>query len=656
MGWFQRTSASHRWIRGRAAGELHDRLVEQLQLAPLGGAAEVGLGLQPLGDALAHHPVEEHPGGAARGLGLVHRGVRVAHHLLGPAVAGVAEHHADAGGGDDLAAVEVVGLGERLEQALGHGDGVLGTLQPLERDQELVPAEAGGGPGRLLQVPVAGPGVGGGGDVLGPELALDALGDGPQQAVAGLVAQRVVDDLEAVEVQEEHRVVVAGFLPRPLQRLLHAVQQRRPVGQPGQPVGQGGGPQVVGHLAGQRIGPLRQADLAVLEHREQAREHDAHQAGQPDIADGAGGEAGGGRRLDAPLPARNRHRRLPGQRQLARGVRPAAVVERRPGGGAEQDVQLVVEFLGEAGEEVRPVQPHEHPAAAATRPLRDAGRRAAQVDRHQQEHAVLGVGEDAVAQAGGPVERRLQRRRADERGAPAGRSRRAVHPERIAVRRLVLRRDRARQEHREVDVVRVGGPADLAHLLGRGEGGAQVQRRDGLAEGVDHRVGEPQRRADRRQDRIGLAAGIGGQEPRRRFRCEHQPADALQAVPVVHDPPGDRAAELFLEVGEAFLVGRVVPAEHHHDRRGGQRQHRGDRQRDRGPVEGGAQARGAAGGPVRPEPGSAVRPRVGSAGLHERRPLLRPPRPASFRRRGWPPWRDERSGRPGGLNETRRAG
>jgi hypothetical protein len=53
----------------------------------------------------------------------------------------------------------------------------------MDEDGELIAAEARG-------------------DVLIADAAADPLGDGGEQAVPGRVSERVVDDLEVVEVQE----------------------------------------------------------------------------------------------------------------------------------------------------------------------------------------------------------------------------------------------------------------------------------------------------------------------------------------------------------------------------------------------------------------------------------------------------------------------
>jgi hypothetical protein len=59
--------------------------------------------------------------------------------------------------------------------------------------------------------------------------AVEARGDLDQQPVAGLVPEPVVDDLEVVEVQEQHRDAFVR-----LHRGAQGVQERRPVGQTGQ--------------------------------------------------------------------------------------------------------------------------------------------------------------------------------------------------------------------------------------------------------------------------------------------------------------------------------------------------------------------------------------------------------------------------------------
>ena len=118
--------------------------------------------------------------------------------------------------------------GEHLDQAFGDAQGVVGRVQVLEQDDELVAADARGGArgraGAAEQVGAA-------------QRALQPLRDLAQQLVARRVAVGVVDLLEAVEVHEQHReVAVRRLLPAP-QRQLDAFEDDAAVRQARQRVG-----------------------------------------------------------------------------------------------------------------------------------------------------------------------------------------------------------------------------------------------------------------------------------------------------------------------------------------------------------------------------------------------------------------------------------
>ena len=167
---------------------IHHRLVPGLDLAGgygpaqlvLEGAAPLGLGPQVgVEDAVAApaaglHPVEGHVGEALKVRGV--RGV-------------VREHrHPHRGARGDLAAVDHLGLGDDVHQPLGPA----GHVPGVGDHRELVAAEAGG------------------------DLAGGAVGRQPgaelgQQQVAGVVAEVVVQGLEAVEVDHEQGHRLAGF-------------------------------------------------------------------------------------------------------------------------------------------------------------------------------------------------------------------------------------------------------------------------------------------------------------------------------------------------------------------------------------------------------------------------------------------------------------
>ncbi len=99
----------------------------------------------------------------------------------------------------------------------------------FEDDRELVAAEPGHGVGA-------------------PDHAEQALGDRDQQPVAGQMAVAVVDRLEAVEIDEDHRDQVAVAL-EPAERLAQPVLEQRPIRQAGQGV-------VPGQLAELALDPL----------------------------------------------------------------------------------------------------------------------------------------------------------------------------------------------------------------------------------------------------------------------------------------------------------------------------------------------------------------------------------------------------------------
>ena len=119
---------------------------------------------------------------------------------------------------EDAAAPELERL---LQRRLQLGRDLLALIGPgaLGHDDELVPAEAGDG--------VAGTRSGG-----------EAGGDGTQQRVAGVVPERVVDDLEPVDVDEQHRQRSRRPVA-PLGRLGQPVGEQRAVGQVGHGVVEG---------------------------------------------------------------------------------------------------------------------------------------------------------------------------------------------------------------------------------------------------------------------------------------------------------------------------------------------------------------------------------------------------------------------------------
>ena len=147
----------------------------------------------------------------AVGLGPVHGGVGGLHQFGGAAgaVVGVL-HDADAGRDDDRVAADDDGAAHGVQRGLRDPLQVVDPGAVLDQDHELVAAHP------CHQVTVA------------AEFGAQPLGDGPQQRVAGVMAQGVVDGLEVVEVQvaDPDRVLRGAGLKRGIE----AVEEQRPVG------------------------------------------------------------------------------------------------------------------------------------------------------------------------------------------------------------------------------------------------------------------------------------------------------------------------------------------------------------------------------------------------------------------------------------------
>ena len=117
-----------------------------------------------------------------------------------------------------LAVLDLERRGQRLEHAVGDQLGLLAVGEVLQQHRELVAAEPRDG------VPRA-------------QRGLQPARDLDQQVVADEVPERVVDDLEAVEVEEQHRRALASFLRHVAAHgVLEAVQEQHAVRQAGQRV------------------------------------------------------------------------------------------------------------------------------------------------------------------------------------------------------------------------------------------------------------------------------------------------------------------------------------------------------------------------------------------------------------------------------------
>ena len=106
---------------------------------------------------------------------------------------------------------------ELLEQPRADLAGLVQAVDVVQEDDELVAAEAG----RRVDF---------------PDRLAEAVGDGHEQCVADVVPQAVVDDLEAVEVEEQDGELAIGIAARTADRAHQAVSEELAVRQAGQAI------------------------------------------------------------------------------------------------------------------------------------------------------------------------------------------------------------------------------------------------------------------------------------------------------------------------------------------------------------------------------------------------------------------------------------
>ncbi len=207
--------------RDPAVLQADHRLVQQGELAVVQRGPQARGQLRLAYDVLLHLRLVQLDPALAAGLGAVHGQVGVAQQLA-RAEARFREGHTDGGVDTDIAAVDEVRLGQRRPEAVGEfhyvpfpGGPVAGVV-PDDQGRELVAAQPGGG-------------------VALPDRVLESAGGLDQQLVPRLVPDRVVDGLEAVEIDEQHGRVPQGHAPvggpAAGERVLDALGEQGAVGQ-----------------------------------------------------------------------------------------------------------------------------------------------------------------------------------------------------------------------------------------------------------------------------------------------------------------------------------------------------------------------------------------------------------------------------------------
>ena len=187
------------------ASQQHDGLVVQDEFAALHRAPQVGFQLQALPRLLVHGFVEDHVTRPALEFGAAQRGAGAAQQVVGALLSLGTGGDADARIHPYFLALHPLRLRERRAHPPRHRDRFGHVHDAAKQHHELVAAE----PRHR---------------VAGPHAVLKGRGDLPQDGVPEGVAERVVDALEVVDVDEQQREQpVAAAAAR--QRVLEPLEQ-----------------------------------------------------------------------------------------------------------------------------------------------------------------------------------------------------------------------------------------------------------------------------------------------------------------------------------------------------------------------------------------------------------------------------------------------
>ncbi len=201
----------HLFARGVDAG-----LVDEVQLSVLERDPEVRFHQLPLARGVVHLGLEEAEAALAGGLGGIKCEVGVAHQVVGGAVVIIRRHDSHRCADRHGSAVERVGPRQAVDDPLRQLRQLGLVRGGGKHDLELVAAEASD-LSRLA------------------DHVAETQRHQPQQCVAGGVPERIVDDLEAVEIEQEHRAT--KLAPDGAhQRIVECPAKRLAVGEPGQRV------------------------------------------------------------------------------------------------------------------------------------------------------------------------------------------------------------------------------------------------------------------------------------------------------------------------------------------------------------------------------------------------------------------------------------
>ena len=236
------------------AAQIDQRLVMDLERFGQECRAQVDLELAARLRLGVHFRLEKAERRLAGGLGAVERHVGIAQQVIRIVAIGRRHGNADRRADGYHVALDHIWLADDLDEALREDSQLLRRLHFRHQHSELVAAEA------RCRIPRA-------------QDAFDARGDILQQAVADRMAERVIDQLEVIEVYAQGADEVAGATTL-RQGVGHALAEQHAIGQVGKSV-------VVRHVRDTRLGLLALGDVDDGDqHRRRAliveptREHD----------------------------------------------------------------------------------------------------------------------------------------------------------------------------------------------------------------------------------------------------------------------------------------------------------------------------------------------------------------------------------------------
>ena len=199
---------------GTSGGNLHDGLIEQLELTLRQCLAECVFKIQALIHLFLQRLAVERQLRLAERLGPIQGKIRLAQHILLATMA-LERSHADT----DADRQAPRGRDDRVLQcvhdALRHHFRIAGHGHVIQQHHKFITTKA-------RQV------------IARAQAALNPLGDLNQHLITDLVSKAVIDQLEAIQVDKQHRRMTCPRLGLTLQRLGQQLADLLPVGQPGQ--------------------------------------------------------------------------------------------------------------------------------------------------------------------------------------------------------------------------------------------------------------------------------------------------------------------------------------------------------------------------------------------------------------------------------------